>query len=174
MASDLIPSAPMLSDDEEDTFYANRDTDPSVIDQTTREYDVSAVNYELTKMSMEEESKRIQPFSENQLLGLLMHGKTSNQYQDIDHFIDQFLLEMQKLECDDPTSIISNQKLAEQNSLQPNVEISYLIKSSIYCKFDHSRYPMGRQKCNVSLGSSSFGAIFVLEGANVANDKNEK
>ena len=125
MASDLIPSAPMLSDDEDDTFYANRDTNPSVIEQTTRGYDVSAVNYELTKMSMDEESKRIQPFSENQLLGLLMHGKTSNQYQDIDHFIDQFLLEMQKLECDDPTSIISNQKLAEQNSLQPLL-ISYM------------------------------------------------
>ena len=87
MASDLIPSAPMLSDDEEDTFYANRDTNPSVIEQATRNYDVSSVNYELTKMSMEEESKRIQPFSENQLFGLLMHGKSSNQYQDICCFL---------------------------------------------------------------------------------------
>ena len=127
MASELLPSAPMLSDDEEDIdpYYANRDTNKSVIDPTNQGYDVAAVNYELTKMSMEDGGGRIQPFSENQLLNLLMQGKTSKQYQNIDHFIDQFLLEIQKLECDDSPSVISNQKLAEQNSLQPLL-ISYM------------------------------------------------
>ena len=128
MASDLLPSAPMLSEDEEDidTFYAKHNSNQTVIEQTNKEYNVNAVNYELMKMSMEETGGgRIQPFSENQLLSLLMHGRTSKQYQDIDHFIDQFLLEMQNLESDDSTSIISNQKLAEQNSLRPLL-ISYM------------------------------------------------
>ena len=45
----------------------------------------------------------------------------------------------------------------------PNIQVMYHIKSSVYCNFDHSRYPMDRQICNVTLGSNSFGAIFELE-----------
>ena len=54
-----------------------------------------------------------------------------------------------------------------EDSSPPNIEVTYQIKSSVYCKFDHARYPMDEQKCNITLGSSSFGAIFVL------NDKNK-
>lgn len=49
------------------------------------------------------------------------------------------------------------------NSSKANIEITYEIKSSVYCDFDHSRYPMDTQTCNVTFGSSSFGSIFVLE-----------
>ena len=45
----------------------------------------------------------------------------------------------------------------------PNVQITYEIKASVYCKFDHSKYPMDKQHCNLTLGSSSYGAIFVLD-----------
>ena len=56
----------------------------------------------------------------------------------------------------------SNQ-LKGSNSSHPNVEITYGIKASIYCRFDHSKYPFDEQRCNLTLGSNSFGAIFVLE-----------
>ena len=44
-----------------------------------------------------------------------------------------------------------------------NVEITYEIKASTYCKFDQSKYPFDTQNCRLTLGSSSFGAIYVLE-----------
>ena len=44
-----------------------------------------------------------------------------------------------------------------------NVEITYEIKARVYCDFDHSKYPLDKQSCNLTLGSSSFGAIFILE-----------
>ena len=52
------------------------------------------------------------------------------------------------------------------NSSHANVEITYEIKASIYCNFDHSKYPLDRQNCNLTLGSRSFGAIFALESNN--------
>ena len=42
------------------------------------------------------------------------------------------------------------------------VEVRYEIKSTVYCDFDHSAYPMDKQVCNLTFGSGSFGAIFVL------------
>ena len=57
----------------------------------------------------------------------------------------------------------------DNNSTPANIEVTYQIKSSVYCTFDHSKYPMDEQKCNVTLGSSSFGAIFVLDN----NDEDE-
>ena len=54
------------------------------------------------------------------------------------------------------------------DSSPPNIEVTYQIKSSVYCKFDHSKYPMDEQRCKVTIGSSSFGAIFVL------NDENKR
>ena len=45
------------------------------------------------------------------------------------------------------------------------VEMRYEIKSTVYCHFDHSRYPMDTQMCNVSFGSGSSEAIFELYGA---------
>ena len=50
-----------------------------------------------------------------------------------------------------------------QGSFKTNVEITYEIKASIYCNFDHTKYPFDKQNCKLTIGSSSFGAIFVLD-----------
>ena len=42
------------------------------------------------------------------------------------------------------------------------VEYSVEIKSTVYCDFDHSRYPMDQQTCNLTIRSRHFGPIFVL------------
>ena len=42
------------------------------------------------------------------------------------------------------------------------IEIRYEIKATVYCKFEHSSYPMDEQQCDITFGSSSSGAIFVL------------
>ena len=47
-----------------------------------------------------------------------------------------------------------------------NVEITYEIKASIFCQFDHKKYPMDEQHCNLTIGSSSFGSIFMLDQDN--------
>ena len=60
----------------------------------------------------------------------------------------------------------------EVDSTPPNIEVTYQIKSSVYCKFDHSKYPMDEQKCDITVGSSSFGAIFVLNGQNNKDENN--
>ena len=52
------------------------------------------------------------------------------------------------------------------NTPQNNVEVTYEVKASVYCDFDHSKYPMDTQVCNLTLGSSSFGAIFALSNNN--------
>ena len=46
------------------------------------------------------------------------------------------------------------------------VEMIYEIKSTVYCDFDHSKYPMDKQMCNLTFGSGSFGAIFELYDQN--------
>ena len=50
--------------------------------------------------------------------------------------------------------------------LETTVEIRYEIKSTVYCDFDHSKYPMDTQMCNVSFRSGSLGAVFVLYDPN--------
>ena len=46
------------------------------------------------------------------------------------------------------------------------------IKSTFYCDFDHSSYPMDKQICNLRLGSLNFGAIFVLyDPTNIHHEK---
>ena len=57
-------------------------------------------------------------------------------------------------------------KFGYKSSSRPNVEVIYQIKSSVYCSFDHAKYPMDRQECNVTLGSNSYGAIFLLDESN--------
>ena len=42
------------------------------------------------------------------------------------------------------------------------VQATYAIKSTVYCELHHSAYPLDKQTCNVSMGSSSRGAVFVL------------
>ena len=63
-------------------------------------------------------------------------------------------------------------QLKGPDSTQHNVEITYEIKASIHCAFDHSRYPFDVQICNLTLGSRSFGAIFVLENYDQVNTGN--
>ena len=48
------------------------------------------------------------------------------------------------------------------------VEMKYEIKTSIFCNFDYSEYPMDEQDCNVTIGSGSNEAIFVLDDQNNA------
>ena len=66
--------------------------------------------------------------------------------------------------------LVSNDlnKLGHHSSYTPNIEVIYHIKSSVYCSFDHAKYPMDRQECNVTLGSNSYGAIFVLDKTDYA------
>lgn len=52
---------------------------------------------------------------------------------------------------------ISNQ------TYQAIIETKYEIKCTVHCPFSHSNYPMDIQTCNLSLGSGSFGAVFVLQ-----------
>ena len=42
------------------------------------------------------------------------------------------------------------------------VELRYEMKFTVYCKFDHFRYPMDEQACPITIGSASKSAIFVL------------
>ena len=47
-------------------------------------------------------------------------------------------------------------------SSKTTVEYSVEIKSTVYCDFDHSRYPMDEQTCNLTMRSRHFGPIFTL------------
>ena len=66
--------------------------------------------------------------------------------------------------------ILTNDEFSQEDAIQiPKTRVSktavklrYGIKSTVYCNFDHSAYPMDDQTCNLTMGSGSFGAIFVL------------
>ena len=46
----------------------------------------------------------------------------------------------------------------------PNeIEQRYEMKFTVYCNFDHSRYPIDEQECNVSIASHSKSEVFVLK-----------
>ena len=42
------------------------------------------------------------------------------------------------------------------------MELRYEIKSTVYCNFNHKKYPMDTQICRLRFGSRSLGAIFLL------------
>ena len=44
----------------------------------------------------------------------------------------------------------------------PIIEVQYEVKSTVYCLFHPARYPMDQQICNLTFGSGSFEAMFVL------------
>ena len=46
------------------------------------------------------------------------------------------------------------------------VEMKYEIKTSVYCKFEYSQYPMDSQNCSINIGSSSNVADFQLHDEN--------
>ena len=124
MASDLLPSAPLLTEEETSSFYESHaglsSTYPSIPNEVDCSIAMDSIHHNVFDSGI-----KIQPFSENQLMGLLLQGKHLQQYQDIDHFIDQFLIEMQIKESDDCAANNSNQIMAEQNSLRPLV-VSYM------------------------------------------------
>ena len=70
--------------------------------------------------------------------------------------------------------LVSDQTRNKEKSKNPppNIEITYGIKASVYCIFDHSKYPMDKQECNLTIGSNSFGAIFVLNDHNESSRRN--
>ena len=51
------------------------------------------------------------------------------------------------------------------------IETTYEIKSTVYCKFHHYTYPLDHQRCLVNTGSSSHGAIFVLDNREHLSEK---
>ena len=69
------------------------------------------------------------------------------------------------LTSNEVAQIDSTDTTEKQNS-KTAVEWRIEIKSTIYCNFDHASYPMDKQICNLTFGSSSFGAIFVLHDPN--------
>ena len=42
------------------------------------------------------------------------------------------------------------------------MELRYEIKTTVYCNFNHKKYPMDTQTCRLRFGSRSLGAIFAL------------
>ena len=61
------------------------------------------------------------------------------------------------------SSKISIPEATNNMNTDTTVEMRYGIKATVYCKFDHSRYPMDKQSCNVNIGSKSASAKFVLD-----------
>ena len=62
------------------------------------------------------------------------------------------------------SKILTTKKIKEKEDTysKTTVEMKYEIKTSIYCKFEFSAYPMDAQNCSVKIGSGSEGAIFIL------------
>ena len=73
----------------------------------------------------------------------------------------QVLIKCQILSLDAKSEKLSEDG-KEDYQLATMVEMKYVIKTTIYCKFEYSKYPMDSQYCNVRMGSSSSGAIFKL------------
>ena len=51
---------------------------------------------------------------------------------------------------------------AKDQHSRTGIEIKYEIETTVFCTFEHSAYPMDEQRCDIEFGSSSSGAIFVL------------
>ena len=65
------------------------------------------------------------------------------------------------LKQDEEWKWLISSKISTENEIQ----LKYEIKLTIYCKFDHSRYPMDEQNCSINIGSGSESEIFVLDPA---------
>ena len=59
-------------------------------------------------------------------------------------------------------------------STNTTVEMKYGIKATVYCNFDHAKYPMDEQKCNVGIGSKDSSSIFALNRNNDKYHNSEK
>ena len=123
MASDLLPSAPLLTDEyDNDTNYPNNNMSPTpnlsmAETKHSIQYNIENINHNTMNMTLTDNGQRIQPFSENQLMGLLLQETHLQKFQDIDRFIDQFLMEMQSIDLANCAMTCDNQILAQQNAL---------------------------------------------------------
>ena len=61
----------------------------------------------------------------------------------------------------------------EEERLGTMVQITYEIKTSVFCAFHYSRYPMDTQTCDVAFGSGSLGSIFVLHKSHEDQHENQ-
>ena len=70
------------------------------------------------------------------------------------------------VECKILTSKAINEQEKKSNItsqiLKTTVQMKYVIKTTVYCKFHYAKYPMDTQNCSVKIGSSSQSAIFTL------------
>ena len=55
--------------------------------------------------------------------------------------------------------------ISRETEQQAMIELLYEIKSTVHCDFEPAAYPMDHQTCNVTMGSGSSEAIFVLDGS---------
>ena len=60
------------------------------------------------------------------------------------------------------SKILTHEIKEEDKEDQTTVELKYEIKTTIYCRFEFSKYPMDSQNCSIEIGSGSNAAIFVL------------
>ena len=70
------------------------------------------------------------------------------------------------VECKILTTTAINEQENKRNITnqiqKTTVEMRYVIKTTVYCKFQYAKYPMDTQNCSVKIGSSSHSAIFTL------------
>ena len=63
-----------------------------------------------------------------------------------------------------------NQEYTKTNNVKQDtrtvIELKLEVKSTVYCKFDFSAYPMDKQTCQPRFGSASLGATFILYDPN--------
>ena len=86
---------------------------------------------------------------------------------------DIAILNVTSFKIQEEWTSLRTSKIIPSNESEVNVEMTYGIKASVYCTFDHSKHPLDVQKCNMTLGSRSFGAIFVLASENDKHRGNE-
>ena len=65
--------------------------------------------------------------------------------------------EREELECLDD---------GEEKHTKTGIAIKYEVQATVFCKFEYSSYPIDEQQCTISFGSSSSGAVFVLNESN--------
>ena len=62
----------------------------------------------------------------------------------------------------DATNKLVEMNKDDEDKISTGARIQYEIKTSVFCPFQYAAYPMDHQKCTISFGSGSFGAIFTL------------
>ena len=62
----------------------------------------------------------------------------------------------------DRFNLLESTSTVKNQTLKTTIELMYEIKSTVYCDFDLSTFPIDQQTCSLSFGSGSYGATFVL------------